>query len=184
MPATDSGTDSLGRPKTHQFQLLTATEAARLLGIKPQTLANLHSKPPAYGAPPVFMRTSGGHRRYRRADLIAWLNSRPRPSDLRAAVPRHWQDKNDPQKIDFLGTDNPYAGMAPQMVLELLTVRVSLEHQAAAAALASAAAHPAPVTELPGDDPAPPAPDPDDADLAELDPLGDIDADIDWNALG
>lgn len=67
------------RDVTDPDDLLAAKQAARLLGVRPNTLTRMHTDPPAGGAPPIAATTPGGQRRYSRAALLSWRDDRPEP---------------------------------------------------------------------------------------------------------
>jgi predicted DNA-binding transcriptional regulator AlpA len=54
-------------------QLLTETDAGRLLGLAPATLRNMRTR----GRGPAFIKV-GGLVRYRHSDLFDWIESRVR----------------------------------------------------------------------------------------------------------
>lgn len=63
------------KPKTYYIDeaLLTRDEAARFLRIKPQTLRNWALKDPM---PIPFYKLGGWHVRYKKSDLLEYVNNR------------------------------------------------------------------------------------------------------------
>jgi excisionase family DNA binding protein len=57
--------------KLNDYDWLSLSEAAEVLGVHPSTIRNWSDK----GALPVY-RTSGGHRRYKRSELELWARSK------------------------------------------------------------------------------------------------------------
>jgi len=67
-------------------QLLRECEAAQILGFTPRALQNWRIR----GGGPVFVKVAARSVRYRRADLLAWIQARIRrsTSDTGSGVPQ------------------------------------------------------------------------------------------------
>ena len=69
-------------------RLVTAAEAAVILGVSPITLAQWRWRPRVDIPPPPYLRISGRAIRYKESDLMAWIADRVAGTTKNAASPR------------------------------------------------------------------------------------------------
>lgn len=75
---------SVSSDPDHLSRLIRETEAADFLGYTVRALQNWRVR----GGGPKFIRVSNRSIRYRRADLIEWIESKTRVSTTQAATPQ------------------------------------------------------------------------------------------------